>query len=120
MVSADGGAFAPDSLVGDDHSEVARRLSDKILAAFNHAFAVGETKTAKKLRKVLVDHEADKGVPGDRRGNHNPVAQADLWVSFVEARNRYNAISDDKRATQARTDKALAEMTDAYHQWTQT
>lgn len=119
MAAADGGAFALDSLVGDDPSEVSRRLSDKILAAFNHAYAVGETKTAKKLRKVLVDHEAEKGAPGDRRGNHNPVAHADLWVSFVEARNRYNAISEDKRATQARTDKALAEMTGAYHQWIQ-
>ncbi len=117
MVAADGGAFAPDPLAGDDQSEVARRLSDKILAAFNHAYAVGEAATARKLRDVLVEHEAEKGVPGDRRGNSNPLAQADMWVDFVEARNRYNSISENKRAGQARMDEALAEMKDAYQIW---
>jgi hypothetical protein len=119
MVSADGGAFALDSLAGDDHSEVTRRLSDKILAAFNHAYAVGEATTAKKLRQVLIDHQAEKSVPGDRRGNYNPLSHADLWVAFVEARNLYNSISEDKGANKARLDKALTEMKDAYHLWSQ-
>lgn len=120
MVSPDGGAFAPDSLAGDDHSEVTRRLSDKILAAFNHAYAIGETATAKKLRKALVDHQAEKAVPGDRRRSaYDPINQADLWVSFVEARNRYNVVSEDKRAGKAGTDKALTEMQDAYQVWSQ-
>ncbi len=119
MVAADGGAFAPDSLAGDNHSEMARRLSDKILAAFNHAYAVGEAATAAKLRNILVEHEAEKGGPEDRRGSGNPVAHADLWVAFVETRNHYNSISQDKRAGQSRLDKALADMKDAYHLWAQ-
>ena len=31
---------------GDDGTEVSRRLSDKILNAFNHAYAVGENEIA--------------------------------------------------------------------------
>ena len=120
MVSADGGAFASSSFAGGDLSDVTRRLSDKILAAFNHAYAVGESATAKKLRKVLVEHEAENGVPGDRRGSYDPVNQADLWVDFVEARNRYNSISEEKHANQGHKDKALTEMKDAYRIWSQT
>lgn len=117
MAAVDGGAYAPDSLAGDDLSEVTRRLSDKILAAFNSAYAVGESTTAKKLRKVLAEHEARQSVPGDRRGASNSLAQADLWVAFVESRNRYNSISEDKRAGRTDRDKALAEMKDAYRIW---
>ena len=32
-----------------------RRLSDKILAAFNHAYSVGETAIAEQLRVLLLD-----------------------------------------------------------------
>jgi hypothetical protein len=117
MASADGGAIAPETLAGDDFSEATRRLSDKILAAFNHAYAVGETATAQKLRAVLMEHEAEKSVPGDRRGHYDPVNQADLWVAFVESRDRYNTISANKRAGRPRVEKALAEMKNAYQDW---
>ena len=32
---------------------ITRRLSDKVLAAFNHAYATGEVDVASKLRAVL-------------------------------------------------------------------
>ena len=93
-----------------------RRLSDKILAAFNHAYASGAVKTAHHLKSVLAD------VEGQERAQHNrrtlgAVDRADLWVSFVEARNRYNALSEGKGATPARLDAAMDEMKGAYRAW---
>jgi hypothetical protein len=93
-----------------------RRLSDKILAAFNHAYASGAVKTAQHLKSVLAD------VEGQERAEHNrrslgAVDRADLWVTFVEARNRYNALSDGKTAAPARIDAAMEEMKDAYRAW---
>ena len=45
-----------------------RRLSDKILAAFNHAYAVGEIEIASRLREVLarLDNDQAEG-EGQRR-----------------------------------------------------
>ena len=45
------------------------------------------------------------------------LTQADLWVAFVEARNRHNSISDDKRAGQTCRNKALAAIKNAYENW---
>ena len=37
--------------------DVRRRLSDKILAAFNHAYSVGEYEIFKQLKAALVKNE---------------------------------------------------------------
>jgi len=39
------------------------RLSDKILAAFNHAYSVGEYEIAKQLKAALVKNEKLAGPP---------------------------------------------------------
>lgn len=94
-----------------------RRLSDKILAAFNHAYAVGEFEVANMLRAALIAGEAKAGAPPDQRHGHDPLYQADLWVAFVEARNDYRGLCDaaDDNATNVET--ALAALKDAYRHW---
>lgn len=94
-----------------------RRLSDKILAAFNHAYAVGEFEVANMLRSALIAGEAKGGALPDKRHGQDPLHQADLWVAFVEARNDYRGLcdSDDGNATNVET--ALASLKDAYRRW---
>lgn len=92
-----------------------RRLTDKILAAFNHAYASGAVKTAERLKHVLADVEAQERARYDRR-NATAVGQAELWVAFVEARNRYNAVSGAE-GDGPKLDAALDEMKSAYRAW---
>lgn len=92
-----------------------RRLTDKILAAFNHAYATGAVKTATHLKAVLADVEAQERSRFSRR-NATAVGQAELWMAFVEARNRYNAAAaGDAAAGDAET--ALEAMKNAYRAW---
>ena len=107
--------FAPDETAAD----FTRRLSDKILAAFNHAYAVGEVEMAKHLRKLLEKNETARSAGEDNRAEYDPVRRADLWVAFVEQRNRYHAACEKGRAGAKATDKALEDMKEAYRQWCQ-
>lgn len=54
-----------------------RRLSDKILAAFNHAYASGAVQAAVRLKAVLADVEGKERERHERRAG-SAVAQADL------------------------------------------
>lgn len=92
------------------------RLSDKILAAFNHAYASGVLDTARQLKSLLADVEHRERTANDRHGI-GAVERADLWVAFVDARNRYNALSVRKGATPAQLETAIAAMMDAYRAW---
>ena len=103
---------------GDDlgKSEYDRRLSDKILAAFNHAYASGAHKVADRLRNVLGDVEgADRG-KHDRRSD-SAVSQADLWIGFIEARNGYNALVASDDTPPEKVEVALQSMKEAYRVW---
>ncbi len=97
--------------------EITRRLSDKILTAFNHAYAIGETEIADKLREVLDCNEKNSRVEVEQRGNFDPIGQADLWVAFVEARNLYKKVCDDRKPPRGAVDKSLEAMKDAYRRW---
>ena len=94
-----------------------RRLSDKILNAFNHAYAVGEMEVAKKLKVALTANEKQDSAYDDMRHDHDPLGEADLWVSFVEARNSYRQVCEDKKQNTANTAAALEEMKEAYRVW---
>jgi hypothetical protein len=104
--------------IGDDglRAEGGRRLAEKILAAFNHAYAVGEQEVAKKLRAALVASTTPRpgGRMAERRGSYDPLAQADMWVAFVEARNNYKTAMDGSAADAA---EALDAMKAAYKAW---
>ena len=97
-----------------------RRLSDKILSAFNHAYAIGAVEIAERLKAVLIENERQSGHgDSDRRGD-NPLGQAEHWVGFVEARNSYKKISQVPDADPTRVAEALDDMKAAYQRWSET
>jgi len=95
-----------------------RRLSDKVLAAFNHAYAVGEIDVAAKLREILAKLENERVIAYSQR-KANPVAlkHADLWVDFVEARNDYRVACTDDSLDAAAVERTLDNMKEAYQRW---
>jgi len=97
--------------------EYNRRLSDKILEAFTHAYSIGETEVAKRLRTILVEVEEQgmRRYPG-RRGNE-AAEQADYWIRFVEARDVYRRIAQSSKADPDQISVALEQMKEAYKHW---
>lgn len=95
-----------------------RRLSDKVLAAFNHAYAVGEIEVAVKLREILAKLEQERVIAYSQR-KATPVAlsHADLWVEFVEARNDYRVACEDESLDGEAVGQVLERMKQAYQRW---
>lgn len=93
-----------------------RRLSDKILAAFNHAYSVGERDVAEQLKAALVANEAQGGDFKEMRKSYDPLGEAELWINFVEARNAYRAACEGKKSTVSVAD-SLEAMKEAYRVW---
>ncbi|MEQ8165116.1 MAG: hypothetical protein RIC93_03460 [Alphaproteobacteria bacterium] len=95
-----------------------RRLGDRILAAFNHAYAIGATDIADRLREVLetLERRAPDSGPSSqgRKGAISPLEQAALWAAFVDARNTYNEMV---AAGELAAEAALEEMQAAYRAW---
>ena len=94
-----------------------RRLSDKILSAFNHAYAAGEREIAGLLRQVLEVHETMNMELRDRRAGFGPLGQADMWVDFVEARNHYKGVSANRAADETTAATTMEAMKEAYKRW---
>jgi len=95
-----------------------RRLSDKVLAAFNHAYAVGEVEVAVKLREILAKLERERILTHSaRRPTSMALSQADLWVEFVEARNDYRAACADPSLDGVAVSQTLERMKEAYQRW---
>ena len=117
MASADGGAYAPTLDSVDESLEVTRRLSDKILSAFNHAYAIGELVIAQRLREVLKENQDKLSEAPERRDRYDPLGQADLWVAFVEARNRYKSACENRTAEPGGEPETLDAMKQAYKLW---
>ena len=69
-----------------------RCLTDKILAAFIHAYSLGQTDLADRLMDAL--HLCGEVDGIDRSGE--ALERAKLWVRFVHARNLYNEIKTSK------------------------
>ena len=95
-----------------------RRLSDKVLAAFNHAYAVGEIEMATELRRILAKLETQRVLAhSQRKPNTVALSQADLWVAFVEARNDYREACEDDSLDNETVSAVLERMKDAYQRW---
>lgn len=95
-----------------------RRLSDKVLAAFNHAYAVGEIDVAANLREILAKLEKERVLAhSQRKANPVSLSHADLWVEFVEARNDYRVACDDDSLDAGAVDTMLARMKETYQRW---
>ncbi len=117
-MAADGGPVIPDiETDGEDRAEITRRLSDKILSAFSHAYAVGEIEIANRLREVLEMNECAKAGSPEMRAGCDPLGQAKNWVLFVEARNKYKWVCENKRSQAGADDEALEMMKEAYRRW---
>lgn len=99
-----------------ERREARRRLSDKILAAFNHAYSVGELEIASQLKAVLVENESRHERARELRNGHDPLGEAQRWVDFIDARNRYRMACGDS-ADSAAAGEALDTMKEAYRLW---
>ena len=97
--------------------EHSRRLSDKLLAAYNHAYATGEREIAHQLKTILHDVEQRVRGLGRKTRNSAALADADKWTRFVDARDRYHVLKDDSRFDPATVGEALDEMKDAFKSW---
>jgi len=95
-----------------------RRMRDKVLAAFNHAYAVGEIEVAAKLREILAKLEHKLLLAhGQRQPTSVTLSHADLWVEFVEARNDYLMACEDESLDSEAVTGFLDRMKDAYQCW---
>ena len=112
-VAAAGGAAAAE-LGTSDHT---RRLSDKILAAFNHAYSVGEVDIARRLHAALALVEVRSRAEHPERRTADALDEADSWVAFVEARNSYHAARERDEPGGAEEAAALEAMKQAYRRW---
>ena len=97
--------------------EYNRRLTDKVLAAFNHAYSVGETDIAEQLRVILLETEQKGRQQFPERRDNQAADQADLWVRFVEMRDLYRHVAQDANASSADVSGALDQMKEAYKHW---
>ena len=94
-----------------------RRLSDKILAAFAHAYEVGELSVASSLRRALEQAESSGRETSAERRLSDTLYQADLLVEFVDARAAYKRANERKPADPEEVDLATREMIEAYRRW---
>jgi hypothetical protein len=96
-----------------------RRLSDKILAAFSHAYAEGATAVAAILRRALEEAERDmESLAPDRdRRQSAALTQADLWMEFVEARDFFRRAFAAEVPDPKDLERTRGEMMDAYKRW---
>lgn len=94
-----------------------RRLTDKILAAFNHAYSSGEGDLARDLWECLAYAEKRGAEQFKRRRPNQGLELAALWMAFVDARNNYRKLSDDAGADEDETSRAFRSMKQAYLSW---
>lgn len=99
-----------------DSPEARRRLSDKILSAFNYAYAIGARDVAGRLHAVLAEVEAGIAPSPSKGSGGGALKQAELWAAYIDARNGYHAISRNGRDS-GKTLAALEAMKDAYKRW---
>jgi hypothetical protein len=88
-----------------------RRVSDRLLAAHNHAYASGNRRVASDLRDILALIETDERICHDRRST-TAVERATRWTVFVDAREAYEGAvsgSDRGRAQVARLRMHMAQ-----------
>ncbi len=99
--------------------DVRRRLSDKILTAFNHAYSVGEYDIAKQLKAALANNEKQAGPHKEMRKFYDPLGEAERWIGFVHTRNGYRTACDKINNDPNAVAEALESMKKAYRLWSQ-
>lgn len=71
-----------------------RRVSDRLLAAHNQAYASGQRHVASDLRDILELIENDERIRFNRR-SITAVERASRWMAFVDAREAYESAVND-------------------------
>lgn len=71
-----------------------RRVSDRLLAAHNYAYATGSRKLAVELQEILELIERDERATYDRRGT-DALERARRWAALVDAREAYEAATQE-------------------------
>jgi hypothetical protein len=104
-----------------------RRLSDKILTAYNPAYAADEVELANKLRVLLEEAEGKEIAHCERGGGSvldvpvrrtsNAVQQARLWSQFVDARQGYVSLSIRAASSETEVRDAFSAMQTSYARW---
>ena len=95
-----------------------RRITDKVLAAFNHAYVLEEIELAQKLWEALVLAEEASLRQHSRRRPNQSIELAEKWVALVDARHRHQKITKDPAlSTTPEADEAYADMRMAYRSW---
>ena len=105
-----------------------RRLSDKILSAYNHAYAADDVELANKLRVLLEEADGKEISHCERPGtsvldmpirrNTNAVHQAHLWSQFVDASQGYISLSIRANSSANQVKEAFDRMRLSYARWT--
>ena len=95
-----------------------RRLTDKILAAFTHAYVMDEVELASTLYAGLVfaqdvhEHEAEE------RAQNQALTLAQYWIRLVDSKRRYEAmLSQGGEAGDPKAEQARNEMRVAFNAW---
>lgn len=104
-----------------------RRLTDKILAAYNHAYGAGEADLAARLKSLLEEAESRELEWCERPGgsvlakpirrNSKAVHQARLWTRFVDSRRAFVALSIRRDSPQDRLRSAYLGMRNDFARW---
>ena len=92
-----------------------RRLTDKVLGAFTHAYALGVQEVSDNLLSMLNEAHGESTGPVPRR--HHPANQASLWVSFVDARRDYESLLNASNADPVELEQARNRMVGIFKHW---
>lgn len=105
-----------------------RRLSDKILAAYNHAYAIGELELADRIWNLLKrteEKEANdfarwnaKRFGTRRQRTSSALHQAALWKEYVDCRTKYQTITLRPEITAESAEEAKVALKHSYAMWT--
>lgn len=104
-------------LVSLPPSKYDRRLTDKILAAFAHAYEAGELGIAGMLRRALEEAERRSEDLAQNRRHSTVLRQADLWVAFVDARKAYRNATERTPRDEEEIEDARLTMIETYRAW---
>ncbi len=104
-------------LASNGASKYDRRLSDKILSAFGHAYAEGALGVAAVLRRALEEAERSGRGAGPQRRTGGALIEADLWVEFVEARHDFRCAIEVSPPDPAAVERTRAAMMEAHRRW---
>ncbi len=90
-----------------------RRLSDKILTAFNHAYAQDRRDIADMLLQALNQCRETEGA----ERVSGALEQARLWMRYVQIRERYHAAKAGGGSEDTTLDSIVRDLTEAYGKW---